>query len=154
MGNLQSLKVTMSKKIRLFFVLFFATYGFLNAQKNIDSLLKAAQSTKEDSVYIKTYLILSSKLKNSNLEKSIEYASLALQKSLKTGASKQIGLSYKQFAEAYFSNEKYDSALKYYYLGLDFITQENDVKTYNTIHKKVGTIYFYTENYAKALEHY
>ena len=154
MGNLKSLKVDMSKKNGWFFMMFFVAYGFLTAQKNIDSLLKVAESTKEDTVYIKTYLSLSSKLKNSNLNKSIEYANLALQKSINSTALKYIGLSYKYFADAYFSNEKYDSALKYYYLGLDFIFQQNDVKTYNTIHKKIGTIYFYTENYTKALEYY
>lgn len=126
--------------------------GFANAM--LDSLLKVAKDSGEDSVYIDALNKAAYQIRNSNPEQGYLYANQALQLAQKTHYKKGEAESFRQIGLSFKVRGDYDKAMNYYLKSLEKFKALNDKLGMGEAINNIGNIYKRNNKLKTALDYF
>jgi len=142
------------KKI-FFLLLFFCFYAHANAQVNtIDSLKKAFQKAKTDTLKVKILLDASAEFAYFNIDSSLYYAQKSKEIALKSKDKKWIVQSVNETGWQHFIRGESDKAIENYNAALKINIAENDQYETARSYARIGMVFAENGDYSQALEFY
>jgi signal transduction histidine kinase len=128
--------------------------SFAGQQIKIDSLLKIAHSTKQDSIRLNSYLEISGILISSSPDSAFSFAKKAMKIAKKINHIKGQIQAENMFGNCYQRKAEYDKSLKSYRKCMALAEKINDLKGLAQATNNIGIVYGNLGEYDKALEIY
>jgi len=150
----------MSNKVLFTALLLLATlgcshvYARLQGQAKIDSLLKVAGQTGNDSTMVSLLAAISLQYQNINPNEGIKYGRQALDIATKMGWKRGMGTSYSSLAANYNAKSDNVHVLEYLLKSLKLHEETNDKQGIASAVNNIGIVYENQGNYPKALEYF
>jgi len=141
------------KKAILLLTLIFVVFifkGSAQVQHSFDSLNTALSQAKSLDDQIRILLQLTDYFENSQPDKAIEYANLALQKS--TNTSQKLATSIR-LAVIYNNRIEYELAMDLILKSIDYAKEQNDMKSLAEAYRILGLIYMFVGEYEESSEY-
>lgn len=132
----------------------FISSDCFSQENQIDSLVKIAQSSPDDTAKVNTLNLISKKYFNSDPDKTITYGEQAMELATKLNFNNGLAFAYKNMGVGYFNKGSYIDALKYYELSLGVFKSNNNKKGIANIYSNMGNVYYNQGEDEKALELY
>ena len=121
----------------------------------LDSLEYLVNNVELSSLELmRIYNKISQELLSVDYEKSIFYAKLGLDLSIKEKKDSIIGSSYRKLGQAYTYKQEYDSAKFYFDKALYYAMKTNDENNESFLYNAFSILYSYQGNYTVSLEYY
>ncbi len=149
----------MKKGLRLYILMFLSFFiggsGTTVLAQNIDSINRALNIAKDDTNKVNTLNKLSRQLNNTGEhEKSLKYATEAINISQKLSFKKGEANGYKNIGNIYINQSNYPKALEYYLQSLKAFEDIGDKQGIGKCYGNLGNVSQYQKDYPKALEYY
>jgi len=140
--------------IFLFIFIVVSINSFATQQTKIDSLLRIAKSTQQDSIRMNSYLEISGIIINSNTDSAFKFAVKAMKIAKKINSIKGQIQAENMFGNCYQRKAEYDKSLKSYRKCMALAEKINDLKGLAQATNNIGIVYGNLGEYDKALEIY
>lgn len=146
----------MKKYLIISFLLVLSQTIFSQAQNNvIDSLSKAVENTREDTVKVNILNRLADRLwRTGDYPKSLGYANSALSLAKKAGFKRGMLSAFNNIGIIYFQQGNYSEALKNFISSLKIAEETGNKQGAANAYCNMGIIYAQQENYSEALKSY
>lgn len=140
------------KKNLFFIVLLCFQLAFSQSSvKNIDSLLKVVEKTKEDTIKLSSYIAIAEGYLFSVNDSSLLYAQKAYDLAVKLKHPENTLLALNIIGNYYENNVDYSTALSYYHRGLEIAEEHSITKGFAVLYNNIGMVYIRQGNYDEAL---
>ncbi len=140
---------------KIFSVLFVVlTFFSLNAQNELDSLLKVLELTKNKSQKIEILKEISDAAINISFDSAIFYNKKAVELSKNIGDNTLIANNLLDLSKLYIYNAQYDLAIQTALSSITYSKKTNDKKLIALTIHTTGNTYLYKQKYKKGLQYY
>jgi signal transduction histidine kinase len=144
----------MRKSILLLSALFLCTVIYCQVNREVDSLLKALDTEKEDSNILRSLNRIGSYYIDNNPAKAITYFERSVELAKKTGNTLRLGNAFYDLGFCHLLKGDFDKSLSYYQQSEKIYTQFNDKRRLANAYISMGNVFFQNRALGKATEYF
>ncbi len=138
----------------LLLVMLISSFDILDAQNINDSLIKELESSHDINDKIDIYLKLSKDIVNTDINKAIQYANMALTLAKGTNSNINLGTIYAYLGEYSILQDSIDMGEDYFIKAKFHLLENGNPNELIVIHLSIGNRYVEKDNYAEAMKYY
>ncbi len=147
----------MKQLIKIFIIIIahvLVIHGVSQSDFITDSLQKELDNTHLVNEKIDIYLALSNHVRDTDLNKAINFTNNALILAKKTNATSSLGLIYSYLGEFALQQDSIEVAEQMFKKAADYLVETNNLKELILVYLSIGNRYIEKDNYADAMRYY